>query len=225
MPDPAEFAYLAGLVGEPTRACMLAALMGGLALTPSELALEAGVLPSTASEHLAKLVAARVLTQERQGRHRYFRLSDPDVAHALESLMGASAGRGAIRRPGPTDPALRAARVCYDHLAGERGVWMLEQLRAMRVLPSGDGDGLPAGGEAFFARLGIDLRALRQGRRPLCRLCLDWSERRHHLGGALGAAILDRMLTQRWARRQPGTRAVLFTPAGERALRHTFGRD
>ncbi len=223
MSDAAEFAYLAGLVGEPTRARMLAALMGGVALTPTELALEAGVAPSTASEHLAKLSDARVLVHERQGRHRYFRLSDPDVAHALESLMGASVGHGFLRRPGPRDPALRAARVCYDHLAGERGVWLLEQLRVRRWLPSGDSDRLPAGGEAFFAQLGVDLRPLVQGRRPLCRLCLDWSERRHHLGGALGAAILDRVLTLQWARRRTGTRAVLFTPAGERALRHAFG--
>ncbi len=225
MPDASDFASLAALVGDPARSRMLAPLMGGTALTATELAMEAGIAPSTASAHLGKLAEARVLALERQGRHRYFRLFDEQIAQALEGLMGAARGRGPRRRVGPADPDLRAARVCYDHLAGERGVWVLEQLQARRLLPSVDGEHLPPAGEAFFARLEIDLRSLARLRRPLCRMCLDWSERRHHLGGALGAAILDRILTLRWARRAIGSRAVVFSPTGEHSLRRAFGQD
>jgi DNA-binding transcriptional ArsR family regulator len=216
-----ELAAAAALVAEPARARMLSALMGGMALTATELALEAGVAPSTASGHLARLTQARVLTLERQGRHRYYRLLDGDVAEAIEGLMGFAARRSPRRRPGPADPRLRTARVCYDHLAGELGVWLLDALRARRLLPGADHELAPCAGD-FFARLGIDVAALRRGRRPLCRLCLDWSERRHHLGGALGAAILGSILAQRWARRDPFGRALLFSAQGERALRRVL---
>jgi DNA-binding transcriptional ArsR family regulator len=222
MPDAPDLAFGAALVGDPARARMLASLMGGMALTATELAVEAGIAPSTASAHLAKLTEGRILALERQGRHRYFRLFDDDVAQALEALMVAAAARGTRRRTGPADPELRIARVCYDHLAGERGVWLLDRLRARRLLPGVDGDRLPADAEPFFARLGIDVGSLARLRRPLCRLCLDWSERRHHLGGALGAALLQRILALRWARRDPAGRAIVFTPAGEGALRRTF---
>lgn len=218
-----ELAHVAALIGEPARARMLAALMSGTALTATELALEAGVSSSTASAHLARLAKARILVAEPRGRHRYYRLSDAEIAQALESLMIASAGRRTGRRPGPADPQLREARVCYDHLAGARGVWLLDQLRTRQLVPGGDGDGLSSDGRTFFAGLGIDLPALEGSRRPLCRMCLDWSERRHHLGGSLGAALLGHILGQRWARRQPGSRAVLFTTAGERSMQQVFG--
>jgi DNA-binding transcriptional ArsR family regulator len=225
MPDAPDLAFVAALVGDPARARMLASLMGGLALTATELAVEAGIAPSTASAHLAKLTEGRILALERQGRHRYFRLFDDEVAQALEALMVAAAARGPRRQAGPADPELRLARVCYDHLAGARGVWMLDRLRARRLLPGTDDDRLPAGAEPFFARLGIDLASLARRRRPLCRWCLDWSERRHHLGGALGAALLERILTLRWARRETGGRAIVFTPTGEGALHRAFAGD
>jgi DNA-binding transcriptional ArsR family regulator len=216
-----DVATLAALIGEPARARMLSALMGGTALTATELALAAGIAPSTASAHLAKLLAGAVLAIERQGRHRYYRIAGPEVAALFEGLAGVAAA-APRRRAGPADPALRAARVCYDHLAGEQGVWLLDTLRTRGLLGARDG-GVTAAGEAFFARLGIDLEALARSRRTFSRLCLDWSERRHHLGGALGAAILDRIFAARWARRAADGRAVTFSPRGERAFRERFG--
>ena len=204
-----DIARIAALIADPARARMLTALMGGTALTATELALEARVVPSTASSHLAKLTDARILAIEKQGRHRYFRLLDDEVAEMLESLMGIAARDTPGIRVGPSDPALREARVCYDHLAGERGVWLLDQLRDR--LDDRD----------FFAPLGIDLEELNGGR-AVTRLCLDWSERRHHLGGALGAAILQRIFALRWARRKDDNRALIFSERGERNFRDTF---
>jgi len=205
-----DIARVAALVADPARARMLTALMSGTALTATELALEARVVPSTASSHLAKLTDARILAIEKQGRHRYFRLLDDEIAEMLESLMGIAARDTPKIRVGPTDPALREARVCYDHLAGERGVWLLDQIR----------DRLDDA--TFFAQLDIDLPTLRHARRPTARFCLDWSERRHHLGGALGAAILARLFAMRWARREEEGRAVIFSERGDRAFRDFF---
>lgn len=219
-----DLAAVAALIGDPARARILTALMGGKALTATELASEAGVAASTASAHLAKLTAAAMLAIEQQGRHRYFRLAGADVASMLEQLMG-FASTPPARRTGPADPALRAARVCYDHLAGERAVWLLDRLRDRGLLGGHDASTISADGQSFFARFGIDVDALAARRRPLVRPCLDWSERRHHLGGALGAAILDRLFALRWARRELVSRAVAFTTAGERELERLFGSD
>lgn len=224
MKDGPTIAPIASLIGDPARANMLTALMDGRALTASELAEQAGVTLQTASGHLGKLEAARLLVVEKQGRHRYFRLSGNDVAHALETLMGLASRTGAVRvRPGPKDPALRKARVCYDHLAGERGVAVLAHLRA-RGLLAGEPDDmtLTARGRRFFQDFGIELDLLERGRRPLCLACLDWSERRHHLGGALGAALLTRLCAMGWAKKEPG-RIVAFTPRGEKAFAAAFG--
>jgi DNA-binding transcriptional ArsR family regulator len=218
MNDSPDLAGLAALIGDPARARMLTAVMSGKAMTATELALEAGVTASTASTHLAKLTAGQILAIEKQGRHRYFRLFDAEVAEMLEELMEIASRRGPRRRTGPADPALRVARVCYDHLAGERGVWLMDQLRDRKVL-----DPSPHV-EKFFVRFGIDIAALAKSRRPLCRPCLDWSERRHHLGGALGAAILDRIFALGWARRELNGRAVVFSANGERALRQLLGQ-
>jgi DNA-binding transcriptional ArsR family regulator len=220
MNDAPDLAGLAALIGDPARARMLTAVMSGKALTATELALEAGVAASTASTHLAKLTAGQILAIEKQGRHRYFRLFDAEVAEMLEGLMEIASRRGPRRRTGPADPALRVARVCYDHLAGERGVWLLDQLRDRSLI---DDFALAPNATPFFTRLGIDIALLEKSRRPLCRPCLDWSERRHHLGGALGAAILDRIFALRWARRELDSRAVVFSANGERSLRRLFG--
>src|SRR5690606_26763979 len=160
---------------DPARANMLGALMDGRALTVSELALAAGVTLQTASGHLARLRSGGLVSVAQQGRHRYFRLSGPDVAHALEGLMGLAQRTGAVRvRTGPKDAAMRAARVCYDHLAGERGVELLDALTRQRFIIDGV---LTENGRRFFEDYGIDVAALETGRRPLCRACLDWSER------------------------------------------------
>lgn len=224
MREGPDIARIASLVGDPARANMLTALMGGASLTASELAMEAGVGLPTASSHLAKLGEGGLLAQSSQGRHRYFRLAGPQVAAMLEAIMGVAEGVGPKRtRPGPRDASMRKARVCYDHLAGDQAVAMLDGFVAREILQR-DGEDVAMGnaGPAFFADAGIDLSALPGKRRPVCRACLDWSVRRSHLAGALGAAILDRILAEKWARRDPESRVVRFTPPGRNAFEKTF---
>ncbi|WEX09373.1 helix-turn-helix transcriptional regulator [Chelativorans sp. AA-79] len=213
-----DLAQIGSLVGDPARANMLAALMGGTALTASELALEAGVTLPTASAHLAKLTGGGLTRMAQQGRHRYYALADQSVAAMLESITGVAAAFGPKRvLPGPRDKAMREARVCYDHLAGEMGVTMLDSfIRKGLVLIRGEGVELSEEGAAYFAAVGIDLDKLKRSRRPVCRTCLDWSVRRAHLAGGLGAAVLDRILALDWARREAESRIVRFTPMGKR---------
>jgi DNA-binding transcriptional ArsR family regulator len=223
MKEGPSIAGIAALIGDPARANMLSALMDGRALTVSELAGAGGIGLPTASGHLAKLDQAGLLVAERQGRHRYYRLSGPDVAQVIESLMSLAQRTGAVRvRTGPKDAALRIARVCYDHLAGERAVRLMQSLGRRGLITEGEAPRLTDAGRDLFRRVGIDVPALERGRRPLCRSCLDWSERRAHLGGALGAAVLDRVLDAGWARRREG-RVVAFTASGERAYDAAFG--
>jgi DNA-binding transcriptional ArsR family regulator len=222
-----DIALVASLVGDPARANMLTALMSGRALTATELAHEAGVTPQTASSHLAKLIDGGLVAIEKQGRHRYHRLTGPDVAVVLEGLMGLAARVGHLRtRSGPRDPALRRARVCYDHLAGDLGVQMFDTLVRQRLVrQEPDGVSLSPRGERFVAEFGIDLAALPRSRRPLCKTCLDWSARRSHLAGVLGAALLSRIYQLDWARREPNSRIVAFTRNGEAQFHALFGAD
>jgi DNA-binding transcriptional ArsR family regulator len=216
---------IASLVGDPARANMLTALMSGKALTATELAQEAGVTLPTASAHLAKLEAAGLVIPEKQGRHRYFQLSGEDVAEVLEGLMGLAARTGHLRtRTGPRDPALRRARVCYDHLAGDLGVGLYDGLLCKGYITASTRPlELTPKGRRALADFGIDLAPLVKMRRPLCKTCLDWSERRTHMAGALGAALLQRFYQLKWAQRERGSRIVRFSPAGERELRRVFG--
>jgi DNA-binding transcriptional ArsR family regulator len=224
MKEGPHISGIAALIGEPARAEILTALMAGRALTATELATVAGVSKATASAHLAKLVNARLLAVETQGRHRYFRLADRDVAQLLESLTGVAFRTGALRlQSSPREPALRHARVCYDHLAGACGVQAFEALVAQRCFEA-DATGLrlsPAG-IAWFTRFGVDAGAVTSQRRMMCKACLDWSERRHHLAGAWGAALLQRLFALGWARRVKDTRIVQFTPPGEREFQALF---
>jgi len=222
MKDGPHLAAIAALIGDRTRADMLTALMGGQALTATELAAEADVGKATASAHLARLVDRRLLAVERQGRHRYFRLAHEDVAHLLETLLGVAWRTGAVRlKSSPRDPDLRHARVCYDHLAGDLGVMAFEAFEKRRWLRHDEhGLRLSPAGERECARLGIVLEG---GRRPICRTCLDWSARRHHLAGQVGVALLERCYALGWAKRRKGTRIVDFTPGGERAFVEAFG--
>jgi DNA-binding transcriptional ArsR family regulator len=217
-----DLAAIAALVADPTRAAMVSALMGGMAHTATELALHAGVTPSTTSSHLARLCEGGLLSVARQGRHRYFRIASPEVAGAMEGLMSiAPPAAGTPPRPGPRDETLRRARVCYDHLAGEAGVRLLERLRERGLVRGGESElALSADGEAWCARVGIDVAALRARRRRLCRPCLDWSERRAHLAGALGSAVLDRLFALGYARRERDSRAVILTPRGDAFVEH-----
>src|SRR3954453_5763212 len=170
-----DIAMVASLVGDPARANMLTALMTGRALTATELAHEAGITPQTASSHLAKLEGGGLIEQEKQGRHRYYRLADPDVAGVLEGLAGLAARAGHLRvRTGPKDPALLRARVCYDHLAGDLGVQMLDSMtRQKLVRRNKDEITLTPDGERFIAKqLQIEVAAIAHARRPVCKACL-----------------------------------------------------
>lgn len=220
MKDGPNIVGIAALIGDHARADVLTALLSGKALTATELADCASVTKQTMSGHLAKLLDAGLLAVEAQGRHRYYRLASEDVAHLLETLMGVAYGTGAVRlRASPREPALRKARVCYDHLAGELGVRLYEQLLLRQALVlDGAGIAVSGTGRELFASLGIDVTALALHKRVLCRSCLDWSERRHHLAGGLGAALLARFIELKWARRVEGTRVVAFTQQGEQAL-------
>jgi DNA-binding transcriptional ArsR family regulator len=220
MKEGPSIAAIAALIGDPARANMLDALMGGRALTAGELAAEAGITAQTASGHLAKLREAGLVLVTSQGRHRYFRLSGPDIAQVLEGLMGLAARTGRLRtRTGPRDPALRTARICYDHLAGEWGVRLFEAWVARGHLESNcEGASLTDQGRGFFAAEGIDMAELDRSRRPLCRACLDWSERRPHLAGALGKAVLDLAIARGYLRRVGASRTLAVTPPGQRGL-------
>ncbi|MEO5325919.1 winged helix-turn-helix domain-containing protein [Mesorhizobium sp. CC13] len=224
MKEGPDIARIASLVGDPARANMLMALMDGGALTASELALEAGVGLPTASSHLAKLMDGRLLKVASQGRHRYYALAGTEVATMIEAISGVAAGSGPQRaRPGPRDKSMREARVCYDHLAGEHAVAMFDRFIAEEIILNHDDEArLGPAGASFFAAIGIDTANLGSSRRPMCRACLDWSVRRSHLAGSLGAAILDKIVAERWARRPAGSRVVEFTPPGRKAFEKTF---
>ena len=225
MKDGPDIARIAALVGDPARANMLTALISGRALTAKELAYHAGVTPQTASSHLAKLEQGRLVVPRKQGRHRYYQLSGEDVALVLEGLMGLAARAGHLRsRTGPDEPALRRARVCYDHLAGDRGVQLFDSLIRRGFLGMvGKRVEVTSGGASFFGDFRIPLADLRSARRPLCRVCLDWSARRSHLAGGLGAALLQRFYDLKWARRDAQSRAVIFSRHGEADFDRLFG--
>ena len=231
MASKARFAEVAALAGDPARAGMLHALMDGRALTASELAHVAGITPQTASGHLARLATAGLLCVEKQGRHRYYRLASPDVARMIESIMQVASGLDAMRPApvtGPRDAALRTARTCYDHLAGLLGVAIADGLVADGHVALASDAGLVSDtGVTLLGRIGIDVGSLAAGRgrraRVLCRPCLDWSERRPHLAGAVGAALCTHSFGAGWIRRVDGTRAVTVTRKGQHALRETFG--
>jgi DNA-binding transcriptional ArsR family regulator len=227
MPDTTnspDIASIARLIGDRARATILMGLMSGRALTATELARAAQVTKQTASSHLSKLVDARLVAVENVGRHRYFRLASHDVGSVIENLVGLAHRLGAVQvDSGPVDPAMRTARVCYDHLAGDFGVLLFDSLRQQgHIRTDGKALALTKKGEEFVERLGVNVAALESRRRTLCLSCLDWSVRRPHLAGALGAALLDRVFALRWAARVKGTRVVMFSAVGERALRARF---
>ena len=215
-----SIAIIGHLIGVPARANILSALMDGRALTATELSYRAGVSPQTTSSHLAKLVDAELLAAFQQGRHRYYKLAGPQIAEALEPLTAIVAHKPVPKRGQPSTPEdLRPARLCYDHSAGRLGVALADALQAGDYLVSDKRDFVVSeAGETFFLELGIDMAALRKQRRLFARQCIDWSERRPHLGGALGAALAARFLKRRWISRQPQGRRVRLTKSGRQAL-------
>jgi DNA-binding transcriptional ArsR family regulator len=224
MKDGPNIARIAALLGDAARADALTALMSDRALTATELAQIAGVTRQTMSAHLSKLLDASLVTVDPQGRHRYFRLADEDVGGLLEALMGVAFRTGAVRLlSSPRDPALRKARICYDHLAGELGVLAYDSLvrnGLLELLPQGLRPS--ATGTGWFRRLGIDAVAVSRQRRAYCRPCMDWSERRYHLAGSLGAALLSRVIEIGWAKRDRASRVIRFSAHGERRFRSLF---
>ena len=224
MKDGPNIVRIASLIGDRARADILTALMGGQALTATELAQVADVTKQTMSAHLSKLVEGKLVDVESQGRHRYFRLADDDVAHLLEGIMGVAYRTGAVRlKSSPRDPELRKARVCYDHLAGDLGVFAFDAFKKRRwIAYEGEGLTLSRPGERFCTDLGIELDTSAARTRPMCRVCLDWSARRHHLAGIVGARLLERIYELGWAKRRRGTRVVDFTPRGEQEFRQLF---
>ena len=211
---------VAGLVGEPARTRILTALLTGRALTAKELAYFAGVTAATASSHLSRLVGGNLLTMEKQGRYHYFRLRSADVARAIEGLMTvATVPSNGWPPHHHVAPALREARMCYDHMAGRLGVAVCDMLlrRHHVVLVDGGGEVTPTG-ERFLSELGVDLPKARGAKRHYCRGCIDWTERRHHISGAVGAALAEAFLARRLIARIPDSRALAVTPLGRKTL-------
>jgi DNA-binding transcriptional ArsR family regulator len=224
MSEVLDIAAVAALVGDPARANILCALMDGRALTASELAYAAHVTPQTASGHLGKLARARLIVPAQQGRHRYFKLAGRHIAAMLESISAVAAIAPPRLRPIRIDDTMRQARMCYDHVAGQLGVVMADALREHgHVEFADDGGVVTPSGEAFFAKFGVDLSDSRQSRRVFCRPCIDWSERRAHLAGAVGAALANRLMELRWIARKRDTRALTITPIGWANIERTFG--
>jgi DNA-binding transcriptional ArsR family regulator len=221
----AHLARVAAAIAEPARARMLCCLMDGHARTATELAVVAEVAPSTASAHLARLKAQRLVESVAQGKHRYFRLAGSEVGAALEGLLVvAGAPRGEFRTTAPN--RLRAARTCYDHMAGTAGVALHDRLHAQGWLHGVSEDGdyeLTAEGAVALESLGIDIAKARSTRRRFACACLDWSERRPHLGGALGAAWLQLSLKRGWVRQELDGRALTLTPKAQREMPELFG--
>ncbi|WP_327716134.1 winged helix-turn-helix domain-containing protein [Streptomyces sp. NBC_00490] len=224
-PQAAELARLASLVADETRASCLLALLDGRAWTASELARHAGVAASTLSEHLGKMVAGGLLTEERQGRHRYVRLADARVAQLVEELASHVAPGSVVRprnlRESSAGSAMARGRTCYDHLAGRLGIAVTDAMTSRELLRQDMGFALTEAGLKWFGDAGIALD--RKGRRPLARACLDWTERRPHLAGIAGAAFCRHALDAGWCVRIGSERAVKVTGAGERALGELLG--
>lgn len=215
-------AAFASLLADETRAAFCLALLDGRAWTAGELARSAGVAPSTASEHLGKLVAGGLLAEERQGRHRYLRLADAEVAHLVEELAAHTApARPRTLRAASASSAMARGRTCYDHLAGRLGIAITDAMTARGLLGQDAGFALTAQGIAWYRESGIPLEP--RGRRPLVRSCLDWTERRPHLAGLAGAALCSHALDEEWCVRIGSERAVRVTPKGVEALRESLG--
>lgn len=219
-----SLASAAALIAEPARAGMLAALLDGRALPSGELARIGGVSAQSASMHLSQLVDGGFLVVNQQGRHRYYSIAKPEVAHAIESL-GVISGSEKCK-PAMADQELRYARTCYDHLAGELAVQLMNKFESDGLLlPSGERNyELTRRGESFFGRWNIEVEALRQSRRNFARRCLDWTERRDHLAGALGAAVCQKFLASGWITRDRHSRAVHLSLTGRRELERLIGR-
>jgi DNA-binding transcriptional ArsR family regulator len=222
-------AEIGAIVGDPARANMLEALMDRRALTAKELAMRAGISPQTASGHLSKMITAGLITMEQHGRHHYHSLASAEIARMLEGMQQVASTQnmkhaGRTIHTGPRDAAIRLARGCYDHMAGHLAVSISEAMvQQGQIEFEGDGGKVTEAGKIFLENFGIDLAVAAHARRVFCRPCLDWSERRFHLAGAVGAALLQQSLDLKWLKRQESTRALTITRAGQEGFRKAFG--
>jgi DNA-binding transcriptional ArsR family regulator len=219
-----EIGLISSLIGDPVRLKIMWALLDGKAFTATELAISADTSPQNASMHLAKLVQGQFLTVESQGRHRYYRFARDEVAFAIEALAGLVPPEKRMKTvQHPAAVPVKYCRTCYDHLAGKAGVLVTEGLLRLKLIELSDAVYLVTRkGEQSFSALGIHTEELKKNRRVLARPCLDWSERRHHLAGSLGAALLDKMLSLDWLRKTPHSRALVITSNGRRQLAERF---
>ncbi|WP_209847116.1 ArsR/SmtB family transcription factor [Paenibacillus sediminis] len=220
-------AMVAALVSEASRAAILTALLDGRFHPASELAHMAGITPQTASFHLNKMVDANIVTVQKQGRHRYYGIRNQEIAQVLESLLSiAPPAQIKSLRQSSEDKAIRLARTCYDHLAGNLGVQLTESLITMGVLYEDENEfRVTHQGKEFFTSFQINLQEVKRRRRSLSHKCLDWTERRHHLAGALGNAILEKLFELKWIERLSNTRAIKITPNGKKGLKEIFSID
>ncbi|MBX2837846.1 MAG: ArsR family transcriptional regulator [Gammaproteobacteria bacterium] len=224
MKNSPDIAMVASLVGDPARANMLLSLMDGGSLSAGELAVEANLTLSTTSWHLKKLLDAGLISVRKDGRSKFFSLGEAHVAELLEQLMVVSNRLGhTCERPSSKAAQLKRCRVCYDHMAGSRGVWFYQQMHAHGYLNGSENTlRLTREGKRFSEALGIDLKDLGSSERTVCKPCMDWSEGSYHLGGELGAACLNRFIDLNWARRDATQRGLTFSIKGERGLRELF---
>ncbi len=221
-PNISEFA---ALLGDPARTSMVMALMGGLALPATELAFAAGVTPQTASSHLKKLLAAGLIDVDKRGRHKYYRLANADIAAAIEAMMQVASNQpNPKRRRADNESAMRLARTCYDHLAGRLGVAVTDSLAGRGyILEEPDRFQITRQGKIFFTGLGVDFEDELKKRRKFAYPCLDWSERRMHMAGSLGAAVANGFFTRGWLKRRAEDRSLIITESGRTALSKQFG--
>ena len=220
-----NIAYVGSLIGDKARSKMLTALMSGKALTATELSLEADITPQTASSHLMKLVEGELLIERKQGRHKYFQLKNLQVAELIEQMLNISATLSKSKTiTGPANERLRKSRICYDHLAGELGVRLLDALVDQGLLIEESTElTLTEAGHDFFCKIGVDFNVLSKRRRPLCKACFDWSERRSHLAGSIGKWVLEDAMNRNWASQDLDSRVIQFTPQGLSAFTKRYG--
>jgi DNA-binding transcriptional ArsR family regulator len=220
-----QFSHLASLIGEPARSKMLWSLLDGRAFTATELSLMADVSPQSGSMHLNKLVQAELLVVERQGRHRYYKFSSRNVAYAIEAIANLLPAEKAVSRDNLlANGHIKFCRSCYDHLAGKMGVALTDSLLKQDLIATeGSQYKVTTTGLKWFTHLGVDIDELKARRRVFARQCLDWSERRHHIAGSLGAVLLEKMLAEDWIRKTKNSRALVVTAKGEKKLYELLG--
>lgn len=217
----AAFSDIATLIGEPARAAMLWCLLDGRACTAGELAIAANCTPQSASNHLTRLIAGGLLKVEKQGKHRYYAFSRTEVAYAIEAMASLVPGKTMVQKPAFANGDIQYARTCYDHLAGKIAVALTQFLKQQHFIQvQSDAYLVTRNGAEWFAGWGVNLDEAKQQRRLFAKPCLDWTERKHHVAGALGAAILQQMLANNWIRRKAGSRIVVLTAKGEKAFSH-----